>query len=147
MRIVQIAFALLLTAGAPAVALEPSGFMSGPQIEALVRGQDFAGEFYDEKPWREAYHADNTSDYNAHGAHFAGDWHVSGQMFCTFYRGVTSGGCWYVRQVSDNCYQFFTAGVGMDEPSLDRGSEDRENWFARGSRMSAPSTCPTLRVS
>ena len=64
--------------------------------------------------WREAYRADGTSDYESRGERWAGDWHVSGEMFCTFYRGVTSGGCWYVRQVSDNCYHFFIAGFGID---------------------------------
>lgn len=147
MRIAQIALALLLTAAVPASALEPGGFMSRDQIEALVKGQDFAGEFEDATPWREAYHADGTLDYEARGEHWAGDWHVSGEMFCTFYRGVTSGGCWYVRQVSDNCYHFFIAGFGIDEPTLNRSAEDREKWYARGYRTDASSTCPSAGVS
>ncbi|MFO1170146.1 MAG: hypothetical protein U1E49_04170 [Hyphomicrobiaceae bacterium] len=147
MRSLEIAAVLLLAAVAPAAALEPAGFMSGPEIDALVRGQEFAGEFEDGTPWREAYRADGTSDYESRGERWAGDWHVSGEMFCTFYRGVTSGGCWYVRQVSDNCYHFFIAGFGVDEPTLNRSAEDREKWYARGYRKNAGSTCPSAGVS
>lgn len=147
MRSVELTAVLLLAAAAPTAALEPTGFMSGPEIDALVRGQEFAGEFEDATPWREAYRADGTSDYESRGDRWAGDWHVSGEMFCTFYRGVTSGGCWYVRQVSDNCYHFFIAGFGIDEPTLNRSAEDREKWYARGYRTTAPSTCPSAGVS
>jgi hypothetical protein len=133
--------------GPAAQAIEPDGFMSQAEIEALVSGQTFDGEFEDGARWREAYHADGSLDYDAHGSHWVGDWHASGEMFCTFYRGLTSGGCYYVRQVSQNCYHFFIAGFGMDEPSLNRSGEDRKKWYARGYRASTPSTCPSVGVS
>lgn len=130
-----------------ATAIEPGGFMGQAEIEALVSGQTFDGEFEDGARWREAYHADGTLDYDAHGRHWVGDWHASDEMFCTFYRGLTSGGCYYIRQVSQNCYHFFIAGFGMDEPTLNRSAEDRQKWYARGYRTSTVSTCPSVGVS
>lgn len=150
MRLSLLIAALVVwtTLGIPtATAIEPDGFMGQSEIEALVSGQTFDGEFEDGARWREAYHADGSLDYDAHGSHWVGDWHASGEMFCTFYRGLTSGGCYYIRQVSQNCFHFFIAGFGMDEPTLNRTVEDRQKWYARGYRTNAVSTCPSVGVS
>jgi hypothetical protein len=141
--------ALVFTIGGAgaADAIEPDGFFGETDIRNLVSGLTFEGEFNDGVKWREAYHTNGTLDYDAHGSHWGGDWHADGELFCTFYRGVIDGGCYLVRQVSSNCYYFYVAGVGIDQPNMVRGVEDRKNWYARGWRIDGASTCTDQAVS
>jgi hypothetical protein len=140
-------FVLVASGSGGASAIEPDGFFGEAEIRNLVSGYTFEGEFVDSVKWREAYHADGSLDYDAHGSHWVGDWHADGELFCTFYRGVIDGGCYLVRQVSSNCFYFYVAGVGVDQPRMSRGIEDRQNWYARGFRTDAVSTCPDQAVS
>ncbi len=147
LRVLVLASALAIWHGSTASAVEPDGFFGETEIRDLVSGTTFEGEFVDGVKWREAYHTDGSLDYDAHNAHWVGDWHADGELFCTFYRGVIEGGCYLVRQMSANCYYFYVAGVGIDQPRMSRGIEDRQNWYARGWRKNAVSTCPDQAVS
>lgn len=130
-----------------AFAVDKDGFFGEAEIRDLVSGVTFDGEFFDGVKWREAYHTDGTLLYESRGETWVGDWHADGELFCTFYRGETNGGCWLVRQLSANCFNFYVAGIGPDQPSMARGTEDRQNWYARGWRNTAASTCPDQAVS
>ena len=82
--------------------------------------------------------ADGTLLYEARGESWVGDWHVDGELFCTFYRGVSMAAAGSSGRLSANCYYFYVAGIGIDQPTMSRGAEDRENWYARGWRTNAP---------
>ncbi|MEZ5922782.1 MAG: hypothetical protein R3D57_00185 [Hyphomicrobiaceae bacterium] len=130
-----------------ASALDQDGFFGEDEIRQLVSGITFEGDFTDGVKWREAYHTDGSLAYESRGSSWIGDWHADGELFCTFYRGVIDGGCYLVRQVSNNCFYFYVAGVGLDQPSMTRSVEDRKTWYARGWRTNAASTCPDQAVS
>lgn len=145
--VVSAALAMTIGGAEAAPAIEPDGFFGEAEIRNLVSGFTFEGEFRDSVKWREAYHTGGTLDYDAHGSHWIGDWHADGELFCTFYRGVIDGGCYLVRQMSSNCFYFYVAGFGIDQPSMSRAGEDRANWYARGWRTNAASTCHEPKLS
>lgn len=141
LRVLVLALVLGNWHGSIASAVDQDGFFGEAEIKSLVSGVTFDGEFDDGVKWREAYHADGTLFYESRGESWVGDWHADGKLFCTFYRGATNGGCWLVRQMSANCFYFYVAGIGPDQPTMSTGVEDRENWYARGWRTNAPQTC------
>ena len=145
LQIVLLACALIAGTRA-ALAVDTDGFFGEAEIKTLVSGVQFEGEFFDGAKWREAYHTDGTLFYESRGESWVGDWSADGELFCTFYRGATNGGCWLVREMSANCYYFYVAGIGADQQSMS-GTEDRENWYARGWRSNTVSTCPDQSVS
>lgn len=82
-------------------------WMTGDAIRSTFAGKTIQGHYADGTAFTEEYRADGAIDYRERDKTQAGHWSLQGNAFCTIYHRWATGGCYRVRQVSDNCYEFF----------------------------------------
>ncbi|NOU08341.1 MAG: hypothetical protein HOO99_19375 [Hyphomicrobiaceae bacterium] len=116
-------------------------FLDDAEIKRDVVGSDFAGHYADGRPWQEHYHVDEKLVYTEAGRSVDGYWTLKEGMFCTLYRGALSGGCWRLKRIGTNCFEFYDAGAA------DRGAAARRLWTARGWRKEMAPTCGAPQIS
>jgi hypothetical protein len=124
---------LVIAANAPA----PGAWMDGPALAQAFGGETLAGFYGDGRWFRESYFASGRLDYTDAAHHEDGNWSVAGNVFCTFYRGMT-GGCFRVERAGENCFRFyFAANAGEGAPP----GEGASSFVGTGWRASRASTC------
>jgi hypothetical protein len=138
-----LAAAGLITAGAPAPAT-PGVWMSEQAMRTAFIGKTLDGHYGDGATWTETYFDNGRLDYRERDRRAVGDWSFRGHVFCTFYdpaqpRALT-GGCWTAIKSGANCYEFYLASLGREDPVDEDGGPIRR-WNARGWRQGEPSTC------
>lgn len=135
----------ILLAGAPAgSALE--AWMTEAAMRSAFIGKTLDGHYANGVAWTETYLDNGRLDYREGARRAAGNWHFSGDVFCTFYdpppaQPPLNGGCWTAIRVSANCYEFYLAGLTPEPPSADDLPDMPQRWTARGWRKDEPSTC------
>jgi hypothetical protein len=66
-----------------------------------------------------------------------GQWSVHAGAFCTIYDNDRAGGCYLVRKMSENCFEFYFI-ARTEQQALRPG---RPTWTAQAWLKGDPSTC------
>jgi hypothetical protein len=114
------------------------GWMSDARLVATFTGRSIDGEYEDGDTFHESYAADGTVAYRDKRRTSGGKWSVRSGTFCTIYDDDPSGGCYRVRQESENCFEFHFVARTEAEAEKDPRKPD---WTARGWFPDKPSTC------
>jgi hypothetical protein len=138
--LVAVAMAVL----SPGAAGATSPWMDDGRLRTQFGGRTIEGTYTDGTPFTESYFDTGRLDYSEPTRRMVGRWSVVESTFCTLYDGAASGGCFKVRQMSGNCFEFYYAAA--DEEDLAEAPADRPRWVARGWRKDVPSTCPGVPV-
>ncbi len=135
-------FVCLSTAALAAINAEGNDlWMTNARLQAMFAGKTIVGQYVDGREFREQYAADGSLEYvdPAKARQLSGHWSIIKHRFCTIYDGNSTGGCFRVRQVSDNCFEFYFEARTEEEV---RGSSLRHpTWTARAWRTESVSTC------
>ena len=121
----------------PAVAIE--SWMDEGAIRAAFSGKTIQGNYASGKAFTENYGADGAIDYRERGIEYRGHWSIQAGSFCTIYHTDPTGGCYSVRQVSENCYEFYY--VTRTEAQAAEGDLGRPAWTARAAVSDRDATC------
>jgi hypothetical protein len=133
------AVAFCLAGGSLAHALSPVERLTGSAVVAEFSGKALTGLYRDGEHWNETYNADHTLDYSDPRATMTGTWMTSGNTFCTFYNEADTGGCFEIKRIGSNCYEFVF--VTRSEEEARTAPSPTFDWDARGWRTEAPATC------
>jgi len=121
----------------PAAALE--AWMDEGAMRAAFAGKSIQGHYASGKAFTETYLADGSIDYREKGIEYRGHWSLQAGSFCTIYHSDPTGGCYRVRQVSENCYEFyFVTRTEIQAAERDFG---RPTWTARAAVADRDATC------
>jgi hypothetical protein len=115
-------------------------WMGDAEIDATFRGKTIQGHYVDGNGFTEAYRPDGSIDYQERSVSHGGQWSVVGGAFCTIYTTLATGGCYRVRRVSDNCYEFFFA-ARSERDAADGRLSRRPSLTARAAVADRVSTC------
>lgn len=138
-RFVVVAVVTALAAGAPAVRADSrGGWMSDAELRTAFSGVTLEGKYGSGKSFSETYRADGRVAYQERGATIGGKWSVEAGTFCTIYDTDPTGGCYRVRQVSTNCFEFYFVARTEEKAHSEPG---RPAWTARGSVTGMPGAC------
>lgn len=132
----------IFKAGLALVALTPvvaDGYLGEADIKAAFSGQTIDGVYADKTTFTETYSANGHTDYSEPKRKMAGHWSVIEGQFCTIYDEKAGGGCFLVKKVSANCYEFYFA--NPDEETAAEGDVGRPRWTARGWIKGKTTTC------
>lgn len=128
-----------LAVGAAILPAQAANWMTEAELKAVFGGRTIEGAYANGTKFVESYAARGTLDYSEPRRKLTGRWSTVGDTFCTIYDGDQTGGCFRVRQVSDNCYEFFFA--ARDEAEAESAPARKPSWTARASRTDAAPTC------
>jgi len=131
------AFVVLMAMTLPTAADEP--WMDEASLKAAFAGKSIQGQYASGKAFTETYLADGGIEYREKGVEYRGHWSLQAGSFCTIYHTDPTGGCYQVRQVSDNCYEFFF----VTRTELQAAEKDfgRPAWTARAAVSDRDATC------
>ncbi len=127
---------LLVAATVPGAA--KTVWMSDAEMTATFGGRSIAGEYENGDTFHETYAEDGSVSYRDALRTSDGQWSVRAGTFCTIYDGDPSGGCYRVRQASENCFEFHFVARTAAEAEKDPRTPD---WTARGWIPDRPRTC------
>lgn len=135
-RLVAVAGTLLAsTAAVQAV----ENWMGEAELTATLSGKTIQGHYASGRPFTESYGADGSIDYREPDRVSAGHWSIQNGAFCTIYKNDSAGGCYRVRQVSENCYEFYF--VARTEFDAATDNTIRPSWTARAAVSDRTSSC------
>jgi hypothetical protein len=116
-----------------------SSWMDEPALKSAFAGKTIQGNYASGKAFTETYRADGSIDYRENNLNYVGHWSVQEGTFCTIYHSDPTGGCYQVRQVSANCYEFyFVTRTEAEAAGKDLG---RPSWTARAAVSDRDPTC------
>ena len=114
-------------------------WMDDTALNKAFAGKTIQGNYATGKSFTETYTADGAIEYKEKTVEYHGHWSLQAGAFCTIYHGDPSGGCYQVRQVSDNCYEFYF--VTRTEAEAAVGDIGRPSWTARAAISDRDATC------
>jgi hypothetical protein len=138
--LIALAVTLLVTptADAEPPAAEQAEWMGEAEIRAALAGAAIDGHYASGRTFTESYRADGRLTYREPARQSQGHWSVQSGAFCTIYEGDPTGGCYRVRRVGPNCFEFYF--VARTEEQARQDPRD-PSWTARGWVNSQPATC------
>ena len=113
-------------------------WMTESGLKAAFAGKTLDGHYANAVTFTESYLANGRIDYREPGRALAGRWSVEAGTFCTIYDTSATGGCYRVRQMSANCFEFYFVARDEAEVNVRPG---RPSWTARAWYADARSTC------
>ena len=122
---------------APAAGIE--SWMDESAIRAAFSGKTIQGNYASGKAFTESYAADGAIDYRERGIEYRGHWSIQAGSFCTIYHTDPAGGCYSVRHVSENCYEFYY--VTRTEAQAAERDLGRPAWTARAAVADRDASC------
>ena len=128
----------VLALACPAMAEDRLGVLDGPGIITAFEGHSVHGAYVEGLPFRETYQLGGAIEYWEPGVNTSGQWSVVNGLFCTFYEAL-NGGCFQVKRLSQNCFDYFTATTEIPNSTTLR---EEPVFTARGALSHMPSTCP-----
>ena len=137
MKVSAAAALAIVLASQPAAAVE--SWMTDAQMRAAFGDKTIQGNYASGRAFTESYWADGSIEYREHGVEYRGHWSLQAGSFCTIYHSDPTGGCYQVRQVSDNCYEFYY--VTRTEEQAAEGDLGRPAWTARAAVSDRDATC------
>jgi hypothetical protein len=134
---VRVGFAIAMSA---ALSVSPVSdlWMSDANLTATFAGREIVGEYENGETFAETYRADGAVSYRDSVRASNGRWSVRSGTFCTIYDDDPSGGCYRVRRVSQNCFEFHFVARTTAEAEKD---PRRPDWTARGWFPTEAKTC------
>ena len=116
-------------------------WMSNERLQATFGGKTIVGQYADGRAFREAYAGDGSLDYveEKPPRRLHGHWSIIKRRFCTIYANSSTGGCYRVRQVSTNCFEFYFE--WRTEEQVRQSTPRNPTWTARAWRIDSVSTC------
>lgn len=133
-----LALGLISAHALPASAIN-DGWLSEESARIELIGYKMQGYYRDGERWTDAYAPDGTIAYTDEHVAWTGEWLFQGNVFCTFYNDRADGGCYLMRQLSRNCFEYVIVPNDWTGPGLPEGVTSE--WFARGWRSEHVSTC------
>ena len=127
----------LATVSSAALALEP--WMEDEALREAFADKTLQGNYANGKAFVEVYRADGSIEYREQGIEYHGHWSLQAGSFCTIYDGDPTGGCYRVRQVSANCYEFYF--VSRTEEQAAKRDFTGPAWTARAAVSDRSATC------
>lgn len=122
----------------PAIAAgEP--WMNETAMQSAFAGKTIQGQYASGKSFVETYKEGGAIAYAERDVAYQGHWSLQGGTFCTIYDTDPTGGCFQVRQVSDNCYEFYFVARTEQEAAVDGPGPPK--WTARASVSDRDPTC------
>jgi hypothetical protein len=118
-------------------ALDP--WMDDAALKSAFADKTIQGNYASGKTFTETYRADGSIDYRENAVKYVGHWSLQGGTFCTIYHAEPTGGCYQVRQVSANCYEFYF--VARTEEQAANEGPGRPAWTARAAVSDRDPTC------
>lgn len=112
-------------------------WMSDADLEKTFAGKTIVGIYPSGRGFVETFDIGGRVDYRDDRRRVFGRWSVTARTFCTIYEGDASGGCFLVRRMSENCFEFYFAARSNRQ---DPRPED-PSWSAQAWLLDAPSTC------
>ena len=132
-----VAMASALVMAVQGTALTP--WMDEAALTTAFRGKTIQGLYTSGSAFTETYAADGSIDYSEGPIAYQGHWSIQAGSFCTIYHSDPAGGCFQVRQVSDNCDEFYF--VSRTEQQAAEGDLSRPSWTARAAVSDRDPTC------
>jgi len=140
---VGLALGLALVAGLhPVMAGEDdlsAGWMSEAAMRVAFADKTIQGQYGSGRSFTETYRADGGISYEERDVAYHGHWSLQAGTFCTIYDTDPTGGCFQVRQVSDNCYEFYF--VARTEQQAAEQGPGKPSWTARAAVSDRDATC------
>ena len=112
-------------------------WMAEEELKATFSGQSIDGHYPSGRTFRETFAEGGRVAYEDERRRSAGDWSIQAGTFCTIYDDDPTGGCFLVRRMSDNCFEFYFVSrtkAGASRPGAPA-------WTAQAWLSSKPSTC------
>lgn len=128
-----------ILAAAPVLALSDASWMSESALNRAFSGKTIEGHYSDGARFVERYDGDGRLHYKDGRRETQGRWSLQAGTFCTIYDLDSSGGCYRVQKVSDNCFEFYFAARTVEQAQA--GPNDKPSWTARGWVKGESSTC------
>lgn len=113
-------------------------WMSEDAMRQTFAGVTLDGKYGSGRPFTETYDKDGRLEYRGVEAVIGGRWSVKAGTFCTIYDNDSTGGCFRVKQVAGNCYEFYFVARTEAQAQAEPGSPA---WTARGHVVGKPGTC------
>lgn len=121
----------------PVFAEERTAWMSGEDMHKTFAGQRVAGFYPNGIKFEETYGPSGSIAYKDDLNTDTGNWSISGNNFCFFYRSM-QGGCFKLHREGNNCYQAVLSSEAMNSK---RGPLSKTGWSVSMWRADMPSTC------
>jgi hypothetical protein len=112
--------------------------MDEAAMKSAFGGKTIQGQYASGKAFTEVYRADGSIEYRERGVEYRGHWSLQAGTFCTIYHSDPTGGCYQVRQVSQNCYEFYFVARTEEQANSD---PSRPAWTARAAVADRDATC------
>jgi len=113
-------------------------WMNEADLAATFTGATLEGKYRSDRSFSEVYRKDGSLEYREAAATIAGKWTLEAGAFCTIYDNDPSGGCYRVKKVAANCYEFYFVARTKQQA---RAKPGRPSWTARGSVLGKPGNC------
>ena len=113
-------------------------WMSNEEIQKTFSGVTVEGRYGNGRPFTESYEESGRLSYNDTNRTSEGNWSIQTGTLCTIYDTDPSGGCFRVKKVGGNCFEFFFVARTVDKAHSD---PVRPSWTARGSVAGQPGKC------
>ncbi len=147
-RLIAATFALCaMTADRSTFANEgrSQSWMDDVALTATFAGKTIQGHYASGQPFTETYFAHGGIDYVERTRQFGGHWSVQGRTFCTIYHRHSTGGCYLVSQISENCFEFYY--VARTEQDAANNLTIPPAWTARAAVSDRSGTCEERPVA
>lgn len=129
----------LAAAVAAVVVAQAQDWMSDADLTAAFAGRTIEGHYETGARFTEVYLASGRLDYRDARGVLQGRWLVVNRTFCTLYDLSPTGGCYRVRQVGENCFEFYY--LTRDEQAAAQPPTRASSWTARAWRTGERATC------
>lgn len=135
-----VALSGLLFAGTAwaAVTVAEPGWLSEAEMQQAFAGTTLEGRYGNGRPFTESYHHDGRIEYQERGNIVRGRWSLESGTFCTIYDVDPTGGCYRVKKVKANCFEFYFVARTQQQAREDQRDP---SWTARGSVSGRPGSC------
>lgn len=114
-------------------------WMEDAAIRSAFSGKTLQGHYANGVAFTESYGTGGAVNYLERERSLPGHWSVQGGAFCTIYHRDAAGGCYRVKQITDNCYEFYY--VARTEFEAANGLTVGPAWTARAAVSDRTSTC------
>lgn len=132
------ALVVLAPAAIAGQAAAEDSWMVDEELRATFTGVTLEGKYGSGRPFTEVYGSDGSLEYREAATEIGGKWSVRAGTFCTIYDNDPTGGCYRVRQVGGNCFEFYFVARTEAQAETD---QKRPSWTARGSIVGKPGIC------
>ena len=112
-------------------------WMNDSDLTTTFEGKTIAGLYPAGHRFVETFHRGGRVVYQDQVRQVGGRWSVSAGTFCTIYDGDAAGGCYSVRRMGQNCFEFYF----ISRTKHDKRRPEEPTWTAQAWITENPSTC------